>query len=277
MKSGLKFPCTASLPPPTDTFDLPSKLTPKAALPLPSLPISNPISASSSGAVALKATAPAPSPKRTHVLLSDQSNHPLKASAPITIADLVTPLLKYCDAVTSAKTKPEQAAVRSMAAAFFAPNLCAISVALPKRSSAVDVARIINSTSSGSMSAASMACFAAATEREVRLSPGPAMQRVRMPVRCVIHSSLVSTISDKSSLLTMASGTAFPVPAILIPATAPVSDARPGAARAVRTTAPVHWTAFRNGKHLLRADNSAAKPTTDTAPTVLPLASPVLR
>mmetsp|Transcript_58163 Transcript_58163/g.138451 ORF Transcript_58163/g.138451 Transcript_58163/m.138451 type:complete len:209 (+) Transcript_58163:632-1258(+) len=208
------------------------------------------MSASSLGSVALRTTAPAPSPKSTHVLLSDQSTHLLRASAPMITADFTAPLLKYCDAVTRAKTKPEHAAVRSIPTACLAPSLCAISVAVPNKSSGVEVARITSSTSSGSMPAESNACLAASTEMDARLSPAPTTHRRRMPVRCVIHSSLVSTISDKSSLLTTASGTALPVPAILIPATAPVPPL--GAVNARRTMTPARLAAIRKALRLLR-------------------------
>mmetsp|Transcript_42095 Transcript_42095/g.91741 ORF Transcript_42095/g.91741 Transcript_42095/m.91741 type:complete len:254 (+) Transcript_42095:708-1469(+) len=191
---------------------------PKLHLPVPSLPSSKPSRQSSSGLVAWMTTAPAPSPKRTQVPLSVQSTHLARQSAPMMTAFFTEPLRKNCEAVTIAKTKPEQAAVMSKATAFFAPSWAAISVALPKRSSGVDVARMTSPMSSAGMLAFSRARLAASAEMDSRDSSGPSTWRRRMPVRCEIHSSLVSRMSVRSSLVTQVFGAQDPVPMILMPA-----------------------------------------------------------
>mmetsp|Transcript_5422 Transcript_5422/g.15137 ORF Transcript_5422/g.15137 Transcript_5422/m.15137 type:complete len:262 (-) Transcript_5422:61-846(-) len=211
-------PLAPSLPPPRFTGLL-IVGRPRLHLPLPSLPIWKPMRQSLSGSVAVTTTAPAPSPKRMHVPLSLQSTHLDKQSAPITTMFLAAPALMYCDAVTKAKTKPEQAAVMSKATAFVAPSSAATAVALPKRSSGEDVARIIMSMSSADMFAFSIAFFAAVAAIDASVSSGRSTWRVRMPVRWTIHSSFVSMISARSLLETTVSGAEDPVPMILTPAT----------------------------------------------------------
>jgi hypothetical protein len=83
--------------------------------------------------------------------------------------------------------------------------------------SGVIVPQTIRSTSLGSRPAASSARRAAAVPRTAVDSPGPAMRRSLMPVRCVIHSSFVSTIVDRSSFVRRFSGTKLPVPAMMAP------------------------------------------------------------
>mmetsp|Transcript_91209 Transcript_91209/g.162440 ORF Transcript_91209/g.162440 Transcript_91209/m.162440 type:complete len:223 (+) Transcript_91209:388-1056(+) len=205
-----------SLPPPRATGSV-SKFTPRWQAPLPSLPISNPMRASLSPSVAWITTAPAPSPKRTQVPRSDQSTQRARQSAPMTTADLTAPERTYCEAVINANTKPEQAAVRSKATAFDAPSSAATWGAVPKMSSGVEVARMTNSTSSGDIFAVSRARFAASVDRDPSFSPGLSTCRRLMPVRCAIHSSLVSMTSARWSFVTTDSGAAEPVPKMLMP------------------------------------------------------------
>jgi hypothetical protein len=49
------------------------------------------------------------------------------------------------------------------------------------------------------------------------VSVSPAIRRSRIPVRCTIHSSLVSTIRARSSFVRRFSGNALPVPAMMAP------------------------------------------------------------
>ena len=86
-----------------------------------------------------------------------------------------------------------------------------------KTISGVIVAQTISSISFGSSPAAAIALRAAAVPRVAVLSPGPAIRRSRMPVRWTIHSSLVSTIRDSSSLVRRFSGKALPVPMMVAP------------------------------------------------------------
>eukprot|EP00966_Prymnesium_polylepis_P204123 4728275-Prymnesium_polylepis.1 len=116
---------------------------------------------SSPSVAAFITTAPAPSPKSTHVLRSSQSTQRERPSAPSTIAVLYAPLCRNCDAVFTPKRKPEHAAVRSNATAFVAPISRATYGASPKRSSGLEVAWMIRSTSSAATPAISSALRAA--------------------------------------------------------------------------------------------------------------------
>jgi hypothetical protein len=66
--------------------------------------------------------------------------------------------------------------------------------------SGVEVASTIRSIDCASTPAAVSASRAAAIARSDVFSPSAAMWRSRIPVRCVIHSSEVSTIRDSSEL-----------------------------------------------------------------------------
>ena len=68
--------------------------------------------------------APAPSPKRMHDERSFQFMKGCKTSAPITKAVCVCPERINCSAVATPYTKPEQAALMSIAQACGAPILC---------------------------------------------------------------------------------------------------------------------------------------------------------
>ena len=92
---------------------------------------------------------------------------------------------------------------------------CTSQAPLGKQESGDEVAKRIRSISSGAIPACSMAlaaAFAAISDVlssvAIRLSP--------MPVRLRIHSSFVSTIFDRSSFVTICSGTYEPVPIILV-------------------------------------------------------------
>src|SRR4051812_29732241 len=114
--------------------------------------------------------------------------------------------------------KPLQAADMSNAGTPGSPRSAPMKHAVDgKTISGVIVAQTIRSRSFGSMPAASMALRAAAAPRVAVDSPGPAMRRSRMPVRWTIHSSLVSTIRDSSSLVRRFSGSALPVPVMMAP------------------------------------------------------------
>mmetsp|Transcript_67637 Transcript_67637/g.140195 ORF Transcript_67637/g.140195 Transcript_67637/m.140195 type:complete len:343 (-) Transcript_67637:3-1031(-) len=210
------LPFPPSLPAPRATPSA-SAFKPRWQAPLPSLPMRKPIKASFSASVAVITIAPAPSPKRTHVFRSDQSTQRDKQSAPITTADLKEPERTYCAAVVNAKTKPEQAAVKSKATALSAPSMDATWGPVPKRSSGVEVAWITRSTSSGDIFAAFRALLAAFADSDASDSSGAITCLLLMPVRCEIHSSLVSTISARSSLETTVSGAAEPVPTTEMP------------------------------------------------------------
>ena len=113
---------------------------------------------------------------------------------------------------------PLHAAARSMAGVLVSPRLAATKQAvLGKVISGVIVPQRMRSMSFGASPAASIALRAAAVASVAVDSSLPAMRRSRMPVRCTIHSSLVSTIFDRSSLVSLRSGTLLPVPAIIAP------------------------------------------------------------
>jgi hypothetical protein len=83
-----------------------------------------------------------------------------------------------------------------------------------KTISGVTVAVMIRSISEASIFASAIARRAASAASVAVVSPSPAIWRVLIPVRVVIHSSAGSTILVKSSLVRIFSGTAEPVPAI---------------------------------------------------------------
>jgi hypothetical protein len=72
----------------------------------------------------------------------------------------------------------------------------------------VDVASTIRSMSAGVSPAFSSAARAAASPSEAVVSSSDAMCRWRMPVRCTIHSSDVSTMPSKSMFRMMRRGSA---------------------------------------------------------------------
>jgi hypothetical protein len=80
--------------------------------------------------------------------------------------------------------------------------------------SGVTVATIIRSSSVDFTPARSRAIRAAGRARSVIACSGAAIRRSLMPVRSVIHSSVVSTSSDSSSFVTTRSGMYVPRPVI---------------------------------------------------------------
>ena len=72
--------------------------------------------------------------------------------------------------------------------------------------SGVVVARTMRSMSSAVILAVASAARAAASARSAVVSPSAAIWRCLMPVRAVIHSSLVSTMRARSSLVRTRSG-----------------------------------------------------------------------
>ena len=78
--------------------------------------------------------------------------------------------------------------------------------------------RRMRSISSASTPAISSAFLEASAASEVRDSSPEMTCLLPMPVRVRIHSSLVSTSSERSSLVRYCAGTAMPTPAIFAPA-----------------------------------------------------------
>ena len=73
--------------------------------------------------------------------------------------------------------------------------------------SGVTVPTMITSMSSGVRPAFAIASRAAIVARSLVATPGSTMCRSRMPVRCMIHSSVVSTIFSRSALVSTRGGT----------------------------------------------------------------------
>ena len=124
----------------------------------------------------------------------------------------IAPLRRYWAAVTTAKRKPLQAAVRSKAAAWVAPRRACSRGAEPNRSSGVEVANRIRSRLSADQPAISKARSAANPLSSARDSSLLTTRRAAMPVRLRIHSSLVSTRWPSSALLIERLGVALPDP-----------------------------------------------------------------
>ncbi|CAM5471581.1 hypothetical protein SALBM311S_09632 [Streptomyces alboniger] len=75
-----------------------------------------------------------------------------------------------------------------------------------ERSIAVEVATRTRSMSPGVRPAVASALAAAWAASSSTGSSGPAMRRVRIPTRLLIHSSLVSTMPARSSLVSTLAG-----------------------------------------------------------------------
>ena len=113
-----------------------------------------------------------------------------------------------CEAVVNAYVNPEHAAPRSKPQALVAPILCCSRHAvLGNIMSGVVVPTTMKSMSAGVMPAWAIACSAASFARSEVATPGSTMWRSRIPVRCWIHSSLVSTIFSRSALVSTRGGT----------------------------------------------------------------------
>ena len=70
----------------------------------------------------------------------------------------------------------------------------------------MQVATITRSMSAGESPLAARALPPAATAMSATVSSGPAIRRLAMPTRLRIHSSLVSTVLARSSLVTTLAG-----------------------------------------------------------------------
>src|SRR3990172_595473 len=109
---------------------------------------------------------------------------------------------------------PEHAALRSMAAAFDAPSLaCTVAAALGIARSGVHVAMMMRSRSVASMPAAARAWQGATVDMSDTSTW--LIRRSLIPVRLVIHSSLVSVTVSRSALLSTVGGTQRPHPVIM--------------------------------------------------------------
>ena len=155
----------------------------------------------------MSTTAPAPSPNSTQVVRSLQSTMRVSVSEPITRAVFTEPEAMNFSATLSAKMKPEQAALTSNAGQPAAPRrACTRQAVDGKMRSGVVVPTTISSISEASTPAASSARTAAWKARSPVVSPSAATCRWRMPVRAAIHSSEVSTIFARSSLVRTLAG-----------------------------------------------------------------------
>mmetsp|Transcript_5117 Transcript_5117/g.22855 ORF Transcript_5117/g.22855 Transcript_5117/m.22855 type:complete len:224 (-) Transcript_5117:75-746(-) len=142
-----------------------------------------------------------------------------------------------CTPLTTPTTKPLHAAVRSTAKAPVAPMAACTVHADPNRSSGEEVERRMRSRSSAATPAAASAFWDASAASEVRDSSPEMTCLLPMPVRVRIHSSLVSTSSERSSLVRYCVGTAIPTPAIFAPAGVKAARAMSDAPRARDTRA----------------------------------------
>lgn len=162
-----------------------------------------------SGAVgsAVTTAAPAPSPSRTQVERSVQSAMSAILSAPMTRARLAAPARIVWSAVASACVKPEHTTLMSITAGEPMPSRAATRAAmLGDRSIAVEVATRTRSMSEGASPAVASALAAACAAISSTGSSGPPTWRVLIPTRLVIHSSLVSTMAARSSLVSTLAG-----------------------------------------------------------------------
>ena len=153
----------------------------------------------------LRTTAPAPSPKRIAVERSFQSTILERVSLPTTNTLLAAPVLMNCSAVVNANTKPEHTDCKSKAGHEAPIAYCSMVAVAGKILSGVVVARIIRSKSDASMPAISSALLEAISAKSQVLSL-VTRWRCLMPVREVIHSSVVSIVFDKSSLVMTVGG-----------------------------------------------------------------------
>lgn len=151
--------------------------------------------------------APAPSPIRTQVERSVQSTMSPILSAPMTSARVAAPARIAWSAVASAWVNPEQTTLMSITAGEPMPRRAATRAdMLGERSMAVEVATRTMSMSEGCSPAVARALAAACAARSSTGSSGPPTCRVLMPTRLVIHSSLVSTMTARSSLVRTLAG-----------------------------------------------------------------------
>jgi hypothetical protein len=107
---------------------------------------------------------------------------------------------------------------RSKTAASSAPTASEMRAAVEGHSiSPLTVATMIMSSSAGFTPERCSACSSASRPSENTVSSSDALRRSLMPVRCWIHSSLVSTSFSRSWFVRRPSGAALPVPAMRTP------------------------------------------------------------
>lgn len=120
---------------------------------------------------------------------------------------MAAPARTAWSAVASAWVNPEQTTLMSMTAGEPMPRRAATRAdMLGDRSMAVDVATRTRSMSAGCSPAEARALAAACAASSSTGSSGPPTCRVLMPTRLVIHSSLVSTMAARSSLVRTLAG-----------------------------------------------------------------------
>jgi hypothetical protein len=120
--------------------------------------------------------APAPSPKRMHVVRSVQSTTRDRSSTPMTSTCFICPEAMKLSAMERPKTNPAQAALRSKAGHTPAPSFCCTKTAVAGIGmSGVTVPTTIMSRSLGRSPAMSRAFFAAAVAMSLVFTPSGAM------------------------------------------------------------------------------------------------------
>ena len=161
--------------------------------------------------VACTTTAAAPSPKSTATLRLLQSMYCVMSSTPITIALRIVPFWMSAVAVESPYRKLVQAVFTSIAPAFVAPSAtCTPDAQLGTASSFEQLPYTIRSTSAGSSPAHASARDAATVA--ISIAGTCETRRSFMPVRVVIHSSVVSRNVARSALVRTAGGRPSPQP-----------------------------------------------------------------
>ena len=151
--------------------------------------------------------APAPSPKRMHVLRSSQSINLEKVSEPTTKARFICPLAINEFAVVRAYTKPARTACTSKAKPCCIPKpFCTMVATDGKVRSGVEVATKMASTSSILQFALVKASFAASMAIFEVVSFSDEKCRLSIPVLLRIHASLVSRLFSNSKFSTTRRG-----------------------------------------------------------------------
>src|SRR5262249_11053019 len=168
-------------------------------------------------------TAPAPSPNRIQVVRSCQFSRRLSASEPTTKALPICPVLIKESATDNALRKPEHAALTSNAKAFLAPsNSARTHREVGKGWPGGEVAVTMGWRSLASLQASRGPGGAERPAMSALPLPSSSTRRCLMPVRTVIHSSLVSTIFSRSWLVITLGGSLDPVPSMTLRRRAPL-------------------------------------------------------
>ena len=157
--------------------------------------------------------APEPSPKRTQLARSVQSSSLLMASAETMSTVSALPAAMKESATSMQYSTPTQAALRSNAGQAAPTASATVQASDGVYVSPRMVAQRMRSTSAPAVPASARAARAEATARSSSRS-WVSTRRRRMPVRVKIHSSDVSRNFARSSLVTIFSGIALPVPAM---------------------------------------------------------------